>query len=134
VRPVPLRVPPGAFLIDSTSYDVDADGAAEYIALYAEVEQDDAGRPLWEDAHRWLLLVRDGGESYPLVSALVPFGSIAFAIIAGDGDYPPRIVAERQGGNGITVESFTWEPARGGFRGRALSVLGSTVFRSREVR
>jgi hypothetical protein len=121
-------------LIDSTSYDVDVDGAAEHIALYADVVQDGTGRPLWEDAHRWILLVHDGGDTYPLVSALVPFGTIAFVIIAADGDDPPRIVAERRGGNGITVESFTWEPTQGAFRGRALSVLGRTIFRSREVR
>ena len=120
--------------IDSTSHDVDGDGAVEHVILHAQVERDAAGRLLWEDAHRWLLLLRDGGATYPLVDRLIPFGTVRFSIVVGEGAASPRIVAERHDRNGIAVESFTWDGVRGGFAARALTVPGSTIFRSRDVR
>ena len=134
IRARTAEVPAGMVPIDSTSYDVDGDGSVERIILHAQVERDAAGRPLWEDAHRWLLLVHDGPARYPLVDALVPFGTVGFSIVAGEDAAPPRIVAERHDRDGVQVESFSWDGPRGGFVARALTVRGTTVFRSRDVR
>lgn len=106
-------------VLDSAAADVDGDGALERIELGATVDLDSAGRPLWEDAHLWVVAVRDGGETYPLVQRFVPWGGAAFWAIAGDSTAPAAILVQstaRFGEHGGTrVEKFVYDRARGGY-------------------
>src|SRR5687767_11340541 len=42
---------------EESTADLDGDGAAETVVLASEVEMGTDGQPLWEDGHRWALLV-----------------------------------------------------------------------------
>jgi hypothetical protein len=61
------------------SADLDGDGVDETITLAADVEV--AGRPLWEDGHRWALLIGDAGRQTLAYSAFVPQGFVEAAVL-----------------------------------------------------
>lgn len=107
-------------LLDSATADVDGDGAAERVELAATVELDSRGQPLWEDGHQWMIAVRDGADTYPLVERFVPWGGAAFWIVAPDSAGPAAVLAQvsslASGGGGMRVEKFVFDPARGGYR------------------
>lgn len=67
--------------------DLDADGAAESIVLASDVTLAPDGTPLWEDGHRWAVVVGDDGQGTLLYSAFVPHGHVeaAIGIESGDG-------------------------------------------------
>jgi hypothetical protein len=117
-------------LLDSTSVDVDADGAAERIELYTAAERDRAGRVMWDDGQRWLLVVRDGEAAYPLFDGYVQLGHLAFWVVEGVAG-PPTVVVQEQTGAGIRTHGLVHDPAAGGFvRTQALEVTGNVVHAS----
>ena len=77
--------------------DLDADGAPERVILTADVELDGRGRPLWEDGHRWAVLVEDDGRRTLVYSAFVPNGTAEAALVATGSTPPARrvLVVER---------------------------------------
>lgn len=117
IRPAAPRY--GYTLLDGATADVDGDGAPERVELAATVEMGDDGRPLWEDGHEWMVAVRDGAETYPLVERFVPWGGAAFWIVAEDGAGPAAILVQASGlsfgGGGMRVEKFVYDPARRGY-------------------
>jgi hypothetical protein len=117
IRPAAPRYP--YTLLDSATADVDGDGAPERVELAATVEVGRDGRPLWEDGHQWMVAVRDGAETYPLVERFVPWGGAAFWIVAGDSAGPAAILVQTSslssGGGGMRVEKFVFDPARRGY-------------------
>ena len=60
--------------------DLDADGTVETIVLASDVTLAPDGAPLWEDGHRWAVLVEDDGRRTLLYSAFVPHGHVEAAI------------------------------------------------------
>lgn len=60
--------------------DLDADGTAESIVLASDVTLAPDGTPLWEDGHRWAVVVEDDGRLTLLYSAFVPHGHVEAAI------------------------------------------------------
>ena len=106
-------------LLDSATADVDGDGAPERVELAATVELDARGVPLWEDGHSWMVAVRDGAGTYPLMERFVPWGGAAFWIVAGDSAGPAAILVQTStlasGGGGMRVEKFVFDRARGGY-------------------
>jgi hypothetical protein len=117
IRPAEPRYP--YTLLDSATADVDGDGAPERVDLAATVEMGDDGRPLWEDGHQWMVAVRDGTETYPLVERFVPWGGAAFWIVAEDTAGPAAILVQTSalsfGGGGMRIEKFIFDPARRGY-------------------
>lgn len=61
--------------------DLDGDGGRETVALVCDVEVTSGGRILWEDGHRWALLVTDGPETTLAYAAFVPRGSVEVAVL-----------------------------------------------------
>ncbi|HSL71058.1 MAG TPA: hypothetical protein VK864_12505 [Longimicrobiales bacterium] len=131
VRPRPVNVT-GMAVVDSLSFDLDRDGSRERIELHARVERDSQGRLLWEDAHNWVLLVRDGADVYPLFNDLIPRGQLSFSVLlAAEG---PVIVASQHAGSGQVLASFSFDAQRSGYAGRSLRVNGEVIYQSRAVR
>jgi hypothetical protein len=61
--------------------DLDGDRQPETVVLAADVHLSDSGRPLWEDGHRWGLVIVDGTDSTLVYSAFVPRGFVETAIL-----------------------------------------------------
>jgi hypothetical protein len=106
-------------LLDSATADMDGDGAPERIDLAATVELDARGQPLWDDGHQWLVAVRDGADTYPLLEEFIGWGGAAFWIVAEDSAAPPAIVVQTSalafGAGGVSLEKFVFDRARGGY-------------------
>jgi hypothetical protein len=61
--------------------DLDGDGSAEVAVLTADVQLSAAGAPLWEDGHRWALVIRDGSDTTVAFAAFVPQGFVEVAVL-----------------------------------------------------
>lgn len=76
--------------------DLDADGGRERLVVAADVTLDAAGRPLWEDGHRWAVYVESPeGRRTLLYSAFVPNGFAEAALLEPDGGRRHVLVRER---------------------------------------
>jgi hypothetical protein len=64
--------------------DLDADGTPERIILVSDVQIGAGGVPLWEDGHRWAVIVEDGEAHTLLYGAFVPNGDVEAAVLAPD--------------------------------------------------
>lgn len=106
-------------LMDSLSADVDGDGALERVDLAAVVGVDDEGRFQWDDGQEWLVAVRDGADTYPLLREHLQWGSAAFWIAEGDSAGPPAILVltDRLSypSGGLRIQKFVFDRPRGGF-------------------
>jgi hypothetical protein len=106
-------------LLDSATADVDGDGTSERVDLAATVGLDERGVPLWDDGHTWMVAVRDGADTYPLMERFVPWGGAAFWIVAQDSAGPAAILVQTStlafGGGGMRLEKFVFDRARGGY-------------------
>jgi hypothetical protein len=61
--------------------DVDGDGAPETVVLACDVVVTPEGRVLWEDGHRWAVVVRDGELATLAYAAFVPHGFVEAAVL-----------------------------------------------------
>ena len=64
--------------------DLDGDGTPERVILTADVQTRSRGIPLWEDGHRWAVIVEDGEARTLLYGAFVPNGHAEAAILEPD--------------------------------------------------
>jgi hypothetical protein len=65
----------------SVDADLDADGAPERIVLTADVQVNAAGVALWEDGHRWAVIVEDGDARTLVYGAFLPNGHAEAAVL-----------------------------------------------------
>lgn len=88
--------------------DLDGDGSAERIVIASDVTADAAGRPLWEDGHRWGVVVEPAGRQRTLLyGAFVPNGFAEAAVLsAGEDGRRLLLVQER---SPAQLRSFTIE-------------------------
>ncbi|MFL5542381.1 MAG: hypothetical protein ACJ8J0_25565 [Longimicrobiaceae bacterium] len=111
-------IPPLPTLFDSVTVDVDGDGTAERIDLGTEAGRDERGRMNWDHTNVWLVVVRDGRDSYPLLQESIP-GAAAFWVIAGDSTHPAEILVQTSGlttiQGGTRLEKFVFDRSRGGY-------------------
>ena len=75
--------------------DLDGDGAPERVVLTADVEVRPDGVPLWEDGHRWAVIVEDGDTRTLAYGAFVPNGHAEAALVAGEAGRRHLLVLER---------------------------------------
>ncbi|HYO16264.1 MAG TPA: hypothetical protein VE685_23950 [Thermoanaerobaculia bacterium] len=66
--------------------DLDGDGSAERLILAADVSVNDRGVPLWEDGHRWALVVQEGGADTLVFSSFVPNGFVEVAVLSASSE------------------------------------------------
>src|SRR5687768_12169535 len=73
--------------------DFDGDGTAETAVLISDVLLDPAGRPLWEDGHRWQVYIeeQDGARTY-LYAKFLPNGALTAEATEPGPDGRPTIV------------------------------------------
>lgn len=76
--------------------DLDGDGGQERIALLSDVTTGDRGRPLWEDGHRWALLIDDGSGSVLAYSAFVPNGFVEAAVLTESPDGTREVLIQER--------------------------------------
>jgi hypothetical protein len=93
--------------------DLDADGRTEAVVLASDVTLASDGSPLWEDGHRWAVVVEDEGRSTLLYAAFVPNGHVEAAIgIAGADGTRLVIVHERTPGRAVSY-TIAYEAPQG---------------------
>jgi hypothetical protein len=61
--------------------DLDANGSPERIVLTADVHMSATGVPLWEDGHRWAVIVEDGEARTLVYGAFLPNGHAEAAVL-----------------------------------------------------
>jgi hypothetical protein len=92
--------------ISSARADLDGDVALEEVELLADVELDPDGEPLWEDGHRWVVLVRDDAMEYRVVDEFVPQGRLSGWIVEPEEGSPVVVVLKESGTGGIELWAF----------------------------
>ena len=60
--------------------DLNGDGSEEQVVLAADVAVNERDVPLWEDGHRWAVVVRERGSDTLVFSSFVPNGFVEAAI------------------------------------------------------
>ena len=75
--------------------DLDGDGAEETVILASDVVMSDRGVPLWEDGHRWAVIVEDDGHRSIVYSAFVPNGFAEAAVLEPSGGRREVLIQER---------------------------------------
>ena len=63
------------------SADLDGDRSAEIVVLACDVSFSSQGAPLWEDGHRWALVIQDRRAATLAYAAFVPHGSVEVAVL-----------------------------------------------------
>jgi hypothetical protein len=121
-------------VLDTAAADLDGDTYGERVELAATVELDAAGQPMWEDGHQWMVAVRDGADTYPLVERFVPWGGAAFWIVVRGGAGLPEILVQTSthfgAHGGTSLEKFVFDPRRGGYvRTGEVESAGVAVYR-----
>jgi hypothetical protein len=93
--------------------ELDGDVAPEEIELLAEVELGPDGAPLWEDGHRWVVLIRDGAEEHRIVDEFLPQGRLSGWVVEPDEGSPVVVVLKESGTAGIVLRAFRHAGQRG---------------------
>ena len=101
-------------LYKKASVDLDEDGAEEQIELYVNAEKMENGLFAWDDGQNWLLVVKDGEETYPLFNDYVQLGSIDFSTTIFDEQ--PGIVMMKAQHSDRTVQKFTYNQHKNGYQ------------------
>ena len=117
---VPLSDAVGWSFQRSAWADLDGDGADERLVVTADVAVDAAGRPLWEDGHRWAAYVVDAPGSGAadssrtlLYGAFLPMGRAEVAVTEPYEGEPPRVlVIDRMNGRASAQEVAYDGPGR----------------------
>ena len=89
---------------EESSADLDGNGRREKIMLAADAELGGGNIPLWEDGHRWGLLVEsDRGERTLLYGAFVPNGRASAAVLQPDSDGRRKVLIEERRASELRV-------------------------------
>ncbi|HYF81804.1 MAG TPA: hypothetical protein VEB00_02075 [Clostridia bacterium] len=98
------------------SNDIDMDNIEEKIELFTAAGRDEKGEMGWDDGQDWVLVVRDGDKSYPLLSQYVQLGVVYFTV-SNSGEEPTQnitvIVAE---GASFSMMGYAFDKEKNGFR------------------
>ena len=90
--------------------DFDGDGTAETAFLISDVPLDDAGRPLWEDGHRWQVYVEEpGGARTYLYARFLPHGHLTADLTTEDSVTTPTILLMERTRDTVGIYQFRYE-------------------------
>ena len=79
------------------STDLDGDGSEERITLACDVSMGRNGVLLWEDGHRWALVIEsEGGRRTLAYAAFVPRGFVEAALLAPDDQGKRRVLIQER--------------------------------------
>ena len=90
--------------------DLDGDGAPESVILMADAEVM-RGQPLWEDGHRWAIVVRDGSEETLAYAAFVPRGFVEAAVGQRQSDRTREIIVVERSPDHLTAITIAYRGA-----------------------
>ncbi len=76
--------------------DLDGNGSPENAVLTADVQLSATGAPLWEDGHRWALVIRDGTDTTVAYAAFVPHGFVEAALLRPSSDGRREILLQER--------------------------------------
>lgn len=100
--------------------DLNGDGSEEQVVLAADVVVNERNLPLWEDGHRWALVVRERGSDTLVFSSFVPNGFVEAAVSIASSEGPRELfIQERTPGQVRSLVVSYQEP------GSARSVSGA---------
>jgi hypothetical protein len=105
-RSASMQLPLPAVRIAGARADLDRDGTQEEIEVRADVERAEDGELLWEDGHRWVVLVREGDREDRLVDQFVPQGRLVVWVVEPEEGSPVVVVLKESGTAGIELQAF----------------------------
>ncbi len=76
--------------------DLDGDGESETITLASDVTVSDTGRPLWEDGHRWAVVIEESSVPTLAYAAFVPWGFVEIALLHRSDDGTREILVNER--------------------------------------
>jgi hypothetical protein len=132
VGPGPKQLPLPVVRIASARADLDGDGTPEEIEIRADVERAADGAILWEDGHRWAVLVRSGDSDHRLVDQFVPHGRLTAWVVEPEEGSPVVVVLKESGTAGIELWAFRHDGPQGYVPAGAFEGTGRLVARLRE--
>ncbi|HJR54460.1 MAG TPA: hypothetical protein VJ982_12205, partial [Gemmatimonadota bacterium] len=99
--------------IASARVNLDEDSPLEAVEIRANVELGKDRKPIWEDGHRWVVLIRDGSEEHRIVDEFVPQGRLTAWVVDAERGGPLVLVLEESGTAGIELRAFRHAGGRG---------------------
>ena len=99
--------------IASARVNLDEDSPLEAVEIRANVELGKDRKPIWEDGHRWVVLIRDGSEEHRIVDEFVPQGRLTAWVVDAERGGPLVLVLEESGTAGIELRAFRHAGERG---------------------
>ncbi|HET6361107.1 MAG TPA: hypothetical protein VFH11_03520 [Gemmatimonadota bacterium] len=110
---IPNGGPLPTVTIASARAELDGDEGLEAVEFLVDVELGTDGKPLWEDGHRWVVLVRDGAGEDRLVDEFVPQGRLTGWVVEPEQGNPFVVVLRESGTAGIEMRTFRHAGQRG---------------------
>lgn len=93
----------------TTSGDLDGDGSSESVVLAADVSFSSRGVPLWEDGHRWAVVV-EGRRTRTLVyAAFVPNGFVEAALLEPGSDGRRQVLVQQRSSRELRAFTIAYE-------------------------
>jgi hypothetical protein len=90
--------------------DIDGDAENERVVLASDVEVRE-GEPLWEDGHRWALLIEDQDKHTLLYAAFVPMGHVEVAVLTAGSEGRRNILVQERTPQQLRSLEVSYEPS-----------------------
>lgn len=104
------------------SFDLDLDNTEERLELYTAAGLGEDGEMAWDDGQSWILAVRDGEKSYPLLSEFVQLGVVYFTVSTGSEGQMPNITVIVNAGASFSMRGYAFSKEKNGFTEELLYV------------
>lgn len=100
-------------LYKSDQLEFDERGQGRIVELYVNAEEDEDGNLLFDDGQNWLLVVKDGEETYPLYNDYLQLGEIDFHIAPIKGE--PSIIMIKTAHENTNIFVYRYDESKEGF-------------------
>jgi len=122
VAPNPLTNPPvtidlspaealGWRYRQETAADLNGDGSKERVVLASDVSVSATGVALWEDGHRWALVIQDRGAAMLGYAAFVPRGFVEAAILQPSAEGERQVLVQERSPDQLRALTVSYLPA-----------------------
>lgn len=102
------------------SADLDLDNEEEKIELYTAAGRGPDGRMSWDDGQRWLLVVIDGNNYYPLYSEFVQLGEVYFSVSKVGEQMIPQVNVLTSTQSGMSIIDFNFNSEKEHYEGEVV--------------